>query len=36
MRTIGITTTYPASALAPADLIVDSLEDLSPDVIDRL
>lgn len=36
MRTIGITTTYPASALAPADLIVESLDDLSPDVIDRL
>jgi HAD superfamily hydrolase (TIGR01509 family) len=36
MRTIGITTTYPALALAPADLIVDSLEDISPDVIDRL
>jgi beta-phosphoglucomutase len=36
LRTIGITTTYPASALVPADLIVDSLEDISPDVIDRL
>jgi HAD superfamily hydrolase (TIGR01509 family) len=36
MRTIGITTTYPASALIPADLVVDSLEAISPDVIDRL
>ncbi len=36
MRAIGITTTYPASALVPADLIVDSLEDITPEVIDRL
>jgi beta-phosphoglucomutase len=36
MRTIGITTTYPASALVPADLVVDALDDISPDVIDRL
>ena len=36
MRTIGITTTYPASALAPADLIVESLEAICPEVIDRL
>jgi HAD superfamily hydrolase (TIGR01509 family) len=36
MRTIGITTTYPAAALVPADLIVESLEDISPEVIDRL
>ena len=33
LRTIGITTTYPASALSLADLVVDSLAEISPDVI---
>jgi beta-phosphoglucomutase len=36
MRTIAITTTYPASALGAADLVVRSLDEISPDVIDRL
>lgn len=36
LRTIGITTSYPASALAPADLIVDSLDAITADVVERL
>jgi HAD superfamily hydrolase (TIGR01509 family) len=35
LRTIGVTTTYPASALA-ADLIVSSLDELTVDVIATL
>jgi beta-phosphoglucomutase len=36
LRTIGITTTYPAPALVPSDAVVDSLDAISPDMIDRL
>jgi len=36
LRTIGITTTYPASALVPSDVVVDSLDAISPEMIDRL
>ena len=36
LRTIGITTTYPAAALAVADVVVDSLAEVTPDLIDRL
>ena len=36
LRTIGITTTYPASALAVADLIVDSLDEITVETIDGL
>jgi beta-phosphoglucomutase len=35
MHTIGITTSYPASALAMADLIVGSLDELSVAAIER-
>lgn len=35
MRTIGITHTYPREALALADVIVDSLDELTADVIRR-
>ena len=36
MRAVGVTTTHPASALQGADLIVDSLLDLSVDEIVQL
>ncbi len=36
MRTIGVTTMHPASALQDADLIVDSLLDISMDEIVHL
>ena len=36
MRTIAVTTTYPPSALTLADAIVASLDEITPDVIDRL
>jgi beta-phosphoglucomutase-like phosphatase (HAD superfamily) len=36
MRCIGITHTYPASELSSADLIVQSLEELTPDLIRTL
>ena len=36
MRTIGITTSYPESALSMADLVVASLDEISVAVIERL
>ena len=36
LRTIALTTSYPASALTAADLVVPSLEDVTIDAIDRL
>ena len=36
MRTIGITTTYSASALTLADVVVSSLDEITVDVIERL
>jgi beta-phosphoglucomutase len=36
MRTIGVTTTYPADVLGDADVVVDSLGEVTPDAIDRL
>lgn len=36
LRTIGITTTYPAAYLSPADLIVDSLDEITVHVVERL
>ena len=36
MRAIAVTTSYPATALASADLIVDSLDAISLDTIERL
>lgn len=35
LRTIGVTTTYPASAISLADLVVDSLDEITVDVIER-
>jgi beta-phosphoglucomutase len=35
LRTIGVTTTYPASAISMADLVVDSLDEITVDVIGR-
>jgi HAD superfamily hydrolase (TIGR01509 family) len=36
MRTIAVTTTYPASALETADLVVGSLDEITVDAIDAL
>jgi len=36
LRTIGITHTYPADALAPVDLIIDTLDSLTIELIQRL
>jgi beta-phosphoglucomutase len=36
LRTIAITTSYAAPELSPADAIVDSLDDVTPELIDRL
>jgi beta-phosphoglucomutase len=36
MRTIGITTTYSAAALTLANAVVSSLDEITPDVIERL
>lgn len=36
LRTIGITTSYPAHALTLADAVVDSLDEITADTIDRL
>jgi beta-phosphoglucomutase len=36
MRTIGITTTSPGHLLTLADLVIDKLDDLSPDLVARL
>jgi beta-phosphoglucomutase len=36
MRCLAVTNTNPASALAAADLVVDSLADLPPDTFERL
>jgi beta-phosphoglucomutase len=36
MRTIAVTTSYPASALSMADLIVDSLDEIPVAAIERL
>jgi beta-phosphoglucomutase-like phosphatase (HAD superfamily) len=36
MRTIALTTTSPRQALAGADLVVDSLAALTPDVVAAL
>jgi sugar-phosphatase len=36
LRTIGLTTTSPRHALAGADLVVDSLAELTPDVVAAL
>jgi beta-phosphoglucomutase len=36
MRTIAVTTTYPAAALQGATLVVESLESITPEVIERL
>jgi beta-phosphoglucomutase len=36
MRTIAVTTTYPATALAEATLVVDSLDRITPELIDNI
>ena len=36
LRTIGITTSYAAPELSPADAIVSSLDEITPELIDRL
>jgi beta-phosphoglucomutase len=36
LRTIGLTTSYPASALAMADLVVASLDEINVDTVARL
>jgi beta-phosphoglucomutase-like phosphatase (HAD superfamily) len=36
LRTIGITHSYPADALEGAELIIDHLDQLSPDFLARL
>lgn len=36
LRTIGITTSYPRRALHLADLVVDSLDEITPETISRL
>lgn len=36
LRTIGITTTYPASALREADVIVQSLDEITIEILERL
>ena len=36
LRTIGITTSYPRHALGLADTVVDSLDEVTPELITRL
>jgi beta-phosphoglucomutase len=36
LRTIGLTTSYPASALAGADVVIGSLDELTSALVDRL
>jgi beta-phosphoglucomutase-like phosphatase (HAD superfamily) len=36
MRTIGVTHTYPRAALHAADVVVDSLDEITVDLIGRM
>jgi beta-phosphoglucomutase-like phosphatase (HAD superfamily) len=36
LRAIGITTSYPASALGAADVVVGSLDEITPGLIERV